>query len=59
VFSFVTVLPPRLAAEASRERRGAPVSVVGMLAVDVDYSGASPQVHYVVVAESVQPVPAG
>jgi hypothetical protein len=58
VFRFVTVLPPKLAPAAGRGRRGALVSVIGMLAVDVDYSGGSPQAHYVIVAESVQSVPA-
>ena len=55
VFSFITVVPPSLADQAAR-LRGAVVTVVGMLAVDVDYSGERPHAHYVVVAESLQRV---
>ena len=53
VFTFVVLLPPTLAQEA-RRGSGALVTVVGMLAVDVDRSGDTPQVHYVVVGESLQ-----
>ena len=67
VFRFVLVLPPGAAREAARAREtGAAVSVIGILAVDTDYSKSTPQMHYVVIAEVLEriraarlPVPTG
>jgi hypothetical protein len=57
VFRFILVLPPAVAGKAARARaEGAVVSVVGILAVDTDYSPPTPQMHYVVIAESVERV---
>lgn len=55
VFRFVLVLPPAAAVDATRaEAEGSVVSVTGILAVDTDYSPPTPQLHYVVIAESVE-----
>ena len=57
IFRFILVLPPAVAPVAARAREeGTAVSVIGILAVDTDYSASTPQVHYVVIAESVERV---
>ena len=58
VFSVAVVLPPALASEAMRERYlGRWVAIVGMLAVDVDYSDDTPRFHHAVVARSIEALP--
>lgn len=57
VFDIVLVIPPGLASTATRERDvGRVVAVVGMLAVDTDYSTRPPQSHHVVIADSIEPL---
>jgi hypothetical protein len=60
VFRFVIVLPPGIAGHAAQAREdGSVVSVVGLLAVDTDYSAPTPQRHYVVIAETLERLAVG
>ena len=55
IFRFILVLPPAVVPEAARAREdGSAVSVIGILAVDTDYSTPTPQMHYVVIADSLE-----
>ena len=59
VLRVTIALPPELASDARIEREpGRVLGVVGMLTVETDYSAVPPSVHYAVVAEAIESLPA-
>ena len=56
-FHVILALPPGLGSRATHEADvGGIVAVMGMLTVDVDYSATTRQIHYAVIAESIERV---
>lgn len=58
VFSLALVLPPALGSESNiQDRIGRWVAVVGMLAVDADYSDDTPRFHHTIIARAIETLP--